>query len=256
MLKNYAQDYYILGTLLKGVHAEAHFDTNKEQSLGEERIKKLVEFCEYISLQCDKVGLRLSVILADRLANQLPKNPTYGYLKTAIPELDQRIEDELASVLFLHVPSSKSEYYTNSELFSAEVANRFPSAIVDIEEAGKCYAVSRHTACVFHLMRVMEIGLRSVAKSLGIPDTNILPSWQSIIDKINKEINGPNAAKSPDWKRLEPFYKGVSAQLFAVKVAWRNPAMHVESTYNEEVAGEIFNAVRGFMRHIATELSE
>jgi len=58
------------------------------------------------------------------------------------------------------------------------------------------------------------------------------------------------------WKRDEPFLREVLGHLQAVKVAWRNPTMHIVNVYTLEQAEEIFNAVRGFMRHLATRLSE
>ena len=42
----------------------------------------------------------------------------------------------------------------------------------------------------------------------------------------------------------------------AVKDAWRNPTMHVEITYTEEMALDVFRHVQAFMRHLATKLSE
>jgi hypothetical protein len=46
----------------------------------------------------------------------------------------------------------------------------------------------------------------------------------------------------------------VLAHLHAVKVAWRNPTMHIVNQYTPEQAEEVFNAVRGFMRHLASKL--
>jgi hypothetical protein len=56
------------------------------------------------------------------------------------------------------------------------------SASFDIEEAGKCLAFDRGTATVMHLMRVLEVGLKALAKVLQIA---YAPSWDSYIKKIN-----------------------------------------------------------------------
>src|ERR1044072_3749489 len=220
MIRFYAEKFIAVTNWLETVNAIAGTTkvglddviVDKTRSMFNEEVDKAVE-------NCSQIGLVHCVKQLERIKRSLayPGSRMCDYI-ALVRELQNRIEDELESVMLMQIPVDRARYYEGQNLFGQDVADKFPSAILDIEEAGKCYAVSRHTACVFHLMRVMEIGLRSVAKSLGIPDTNILPSWQSVIDKINKQINAPNAGKSPDWKRVEPFYKGVSAQLFAVKV--------------------------------------
>ena len=62
--------------------------------------------------------------------------------------------------------------------------------------------------------------------------------------------------KEPEWKADEAFYSGAAGDLVAIKNAWRNPAMHVRGIYDEERALEIFNATKGFMRHLAAKLAE
>ena len=44
------------------------------------------------------------------------------------------------------------------------------------------------------------------------------------------------------------------AQLFAVKVAWRDNAMHLEKKYDEKDAKRIYDAVKNFMEHLAEHL--
>ena len=62
--------------------------------------------------------------------------------------------------------------------------------------------------------------------------------------------------KSPEWIKAESFFRDVAAQLTAVKRAWRNPTMHIERQYSPTEAEAIFNAVRVFMLHLATKLTE
>lgn len=53
-------------------------------------------------------------------------------------------------------------------MFGEKVSLNFPSALEDIKEVGNCYATDRNTACVFHCMRVVEYGLRALAKRLRV----------------------------------------------------------------------------------------
>jgi len=67
------------------------------------------------------------------------------------------------------------------------VAERFPEAIFDMAEAGKCLALDRSTASVFHLMRVTEYGLNGVSVFLKIKDP-LGPNWDQIIKSIDSEL--------------------------------------------------------------------
>ncbi len=164
------------------------------------------------------------------------------------------IEDELRGRVLLQIPANRLKYYKPSEpFFDKTVIDNFPSAIIDIEEAGNCFACERGTAAVFHLMRVVEVALKVIAKPLGIP---YAPSWESYLKQITKQINQEYKDKTPEWKTEEPFFRDISAYLHAVRVAWRNPTMHVVQHYNMEQAEEVLNAVKGFMRHVATKLRE
>src|SRR5262249_6091339 len=79
------------------------------------------------------------------------------------------VEAELTQLTCFRISAEDAKYFTARRLFGEEVATKFVPANQDIEEAGKCLALSRGTATVFHLMRVMEAGLKALAKPLGIP---------------------------------------------------------------------------------------
>jgi hypothetical protein len=50
-------------------------------------------------------------------------------------------------------------YEQQSPIFGEKVLTEYPKAAYDISEAGKCLALGRGTACAFHLMRVIEVGI-------------------------------------------------------------------------------------------------
>ena len=102
-------------------------------------------------------------------------------------------------------------------------------------------------------MRVMEVGLNEIAKELAIPIH--LPSWDAKLKKIEQSLIAANQPGTlPAAKR--DFFNQVTAHWRAVQTAWRNPTMHVEKKYTPQEATEIFNAVTGFIRHLATQISE
>jgi len=159
---------------------------------------------------------------------------------------------------FKVIENEKLEFFNSSRaLFGEAIIERFPASGNDIEEAGKCYAAGRDTACVFHLMRVMEIGLRTLGASLK--DTRLdpkrNPSWEAILKKCDEELGKALSDRAVEWREDDAFYSTATANLRVVKDAWRNPTMHVDQTYTEETALDVWNAVRAFMRHISSKLS-
>ena len=177
-------------------------------------------------------------------------------------ELHHRIEDDFSHHLLFAIPRSDSRYYEQrGSLFDTHkvsVSTAFLSVLDDIEEAGKCYATDRSTACVFHLMHVVECGLRVLGKALNDPtlDPKTNPSWEKILSRCNKELEKPYDKRSPEWATKNQFFSEATANLRAVKDAWRNPSIHIEKKYDSDEALDVLNAVGAFMRQLAKELHE
>jgi hypothetical protein len=161
-------------------------------------------------------------------------------------QLIQRLPDELQARLFLAIPSHKMPYYIEDTLlFGQKVADKFPNNVSDIAEAGKCFSMGRHTACVFHLMRIMEVAVQRFGTELGVTLTNEL-NWQNILDRLNPLIKGMDH-RDPRTK----VYAAIQTHLYNVKIAWRNEVMHPKATYDEEEATALIGAVRTFLSDLA-----
>jgi hypothetical protein len=178
---------------------------------------------------------------------------TMADVAAALAELQNVLFDELELSTFLQVPRERVPYYRDPRQGWDDVCEKFPDAVRDVEEAARCLALARHTAAVFHLMRVMELGLTAIASGMGVA---YAPSWDSYLRQIDSLMRLDWKDKSPEWKTEEPFYRDVAANLHAVRRAWRNPTMHIVNHYDGDEAEEIFLAVRAFMRHIASKLAQ
>lgn len=168
----------------------------------------------------------------------------------SLNHLSTTFTDELRGTLFYGVSSKYVSALRDVDPpFGEEVANAFPSAAYDIVEAGKCRALGRWTASVMHLMRALDPALLAFQTRLNvsIPKEN----WQQIIDQIESAIKA-QGHKHPDHQ----WNSEASAFFRVLKDAWRNFAMHGKDRYDEERAGAVYESVRGFMRHLATRLSE
>ncbi|MBA2490768.1 MAG: hypothetical protein H0V34_03340 [Gammaproteobacteria bacterium] len=166
-------------------------------------------------------------------------------LLSLIDELRYRVEDELESRHFLSLSDEEAPYYSPSApLFGDEVQDKLGELQFDIEEAGKCLALNRHTACVFHLMRIIERVVQLVGGKLGVESPNE-KEWNAIVCQTRSKVNG--MAKN-DPQRDQ--YAAILNHLDGVRMAWRNPTMHVRGKYTGEEAEDIFSHVRSFMREL------
>ena len=174
-------------------------------------------------------------------------------IKGLLKELRTRLFDELTERQFLYVPPDRVKFFNEPLLMGKEVNDRFPKAIDDIEDAGRCLALGQGTACVMHTMRVMECGLRALGNALGIP---YAPSWEAYLRQISSRIDEKHKNKTSKWKKDQVFYRDLSGDLLTVKQAWRNPTMHVDRKYSVEEAEQIFTAAKHFMHRLANHFSE
>jgi hypothetical protein len=195
-----------------------------------------------------------------RIISELNGRITPKELKPLLSELYNRVRDEAEDKYFIVVKSKKVEYLQQStSLFGVEFQSKFPSAAFELEEAARCFGLDRPTASVFHLMRVMEIGIGAVARCLEIPDP-IKPAernWGVILKKIwtdGIEKKWPTPAHRAIGDGV--LFESIHASLDAVKNPWRNGTMHVENKYTDEEAEHIFAAVKGFMKKLASRMDE
>jgi len=193
----------------------------------------------------------MALVKVNRLLGQLdsPADYTFGDLERESKALLERLFDELDSHLFLGVNVTRARFYEHPLNGWESAIERFPSVSFDVEEAGKCLALERGTASVFHLMRVSERGLYALAHALEIE--NVQVNWQNAIDQIEKAIRALPRAHS-----RKASFSEAAAHFIHVKDAWRNRTTHSGQVYPTEKAEQIYENVKSFMQVLATQLSE
>ena len=216
-----------------------------------ETTTKLVFF---VRNECIRLGFPEIEAHTNRIIIMMKKNPPNAEaIGSMLGELYSRMYDALNSKRFAFI--SKAHYYEQNQ-FQGNVILRFKDHIYEMEESGKCFALCRYTACVFHLMRVTE----AVLHALGVfvepnkydPNATPAESWQKILGILRDHLQTPN--NRPHLKNHYQFLSNAQAQMFAVNKAWRDKTMHLEKKYTEEEAHEIFNATKGLMRYLAENL--
>jgi hypothetical protein len=218
--------------------------------IGEESILEWLNDLQEVSQVCIDMGLLVSQHAASRLIDSI-KGGTRNCKEicTALGHLEETIHDELETHLFMYIEPAKVTYYTTPHLFGEEVTQKFSSSKFDVEEAGKCLALNRGTACIFHLMRVLEVGLYTLSSNLEVND--IQENWQNAIEQIEKSIR---ALPKTD-PRKQP-YSEAATHFMHIKDAWRNHTMHIGQIYTDEKAQQIFDSVKAFMQVLATQVGE
>lgn len=223
--------------------------------------KQLMARIERMRKLCQDCGLTHASDQFDRITEKLNRGKyptTYVELVSMLPEVMNRIEDETSHQVVMVVEPIYLRYFSDSQFFDSndatvnKVSIQFSSASEDIAEAGKCLACGRSTACVMHLNRIMEVGLKALAAAVSVGPQN---DWGKYLTGIESELTKrvkSSGARSSD----EQFYAEAFAMFDSVRRAWRNPTMHVEKNYTDERAGEILIAVRSFVRHLATKLHD
>jgi hypothetical protein len=183
------------------------------------------------------------------------------------------VMDDLNKRKFLCVAPRLVHYVDNDALFGPVVAERFPSANVDIRAAGNCLAVGCSTAAVFHLMRVVEHGLRALGAHLGVrrmisfkkrgsPDKQYTPlsysQWEKIINGLHKRVEKrlTKLRPGPAKQRWQEFYPPILLDINAIREAWRNHVMHSRQDYLEQDAEAIRVRVEAIMRTLAQRVRE
>jgi hypothetical protein len=260
MLTFYAEHFVSISRALSGVRSAFKFPIAKSRMVKRAAMpvidshrKKFSETLQLLKNSYESINLEITIDQLDRIIRRLSDaNYTYGQAERDIENLESRMADELKRKHFLSLSSHEAEIFKNPRDGWDEVINKYPNLTTDLEEASKCLAIGIDTACVFHLMRVMEAGLQLFGGKIGVtfPEDKV---WQVILDQANKAIKAM-PEKTGDEKRFKSTYAELSAHLYNVKLAWRNNVMHPKESYKHEEAEEITRDIKKFMRYLVVEI--
>jgi len=223
--------------------------------------EKAIKDLPYVAKQFREVGL---VITADTVLDLVKKlqqedhRRSIEWLIENIGAVESLALKELRGQLFLYVSPEKAKFWPAPTHPLGSAASQFPSASPDIFSAATCLATGHSTAAVFHLMRVLEIGLTALGKVFGVSlaHTNWGPAIDQIESAVREMHKDQNWKVLPDCKDLQTFYAQAASHFGILKDAWRNYTMHGRVKYEQDEAERIFDNVRGFMQKLSTKLAE
>ncbi len=230
-----------------------------------------------------KLNLKASGRCANALWNALSAYgaPEFGRVKTELHTLFDHLFPELRERQFAFVDSAKTVYVeellgkppTDLEIISRNrkpkkasamwlrIWKLFPSAKYDCEEAVYCYALDRNTACVFHSMRAVEIGLRGLARRMNVklPKGKRLEwaEWQTVLHEMSRATEViANTKAGPKRDALLEVYRGALGQFYGFKDEFRNQVMHVRKHYDDKQASRALDRTRDFMYTLSKQTDE
>ena len=251
-LQAYAHDMAKFLATLTGFLQYAKLLADNDLPIDEKMRDTVSDWLEHVIPQTKELCLDLSIKGIHRAQDALKHDPPRD-VANALEEVCNRIVDELKNVMFLRINPGMVEYYNSKNLFGIDDTKINDLIIEDIGESLKCFALNRYTACVFHLMRVMEQVVQIFGKKLRIKIDPKHETWYQILVHVNKAIEKlPDKTTKQKEKKLK--YKAASAHLDNVRIAWRNEVMHPKQTYTKEEAEDVINSVRIFVNDLAVIL--
>jgi len=200
-----------------------------------------------------QTDLITSIAISGDLIDHIRKiNQADDHLVFLYNELTRSIMRELGSRNVFLVPSQRDKYYDRYLIDKKqEISDKCSDIIEDIAESGNCFAVGRYTACVFHLMRVMEKSVQYFGKKIKVNLNKPIQdeTWYKILKALKIKIDAMD--ESTQRKRdKKDRYQATYAHLDSVRIAWRNRTMHPKNTYTEDEAKTLLSAVEIFIKDL------
>lgn len=202
----------------------------------------------------------------DRVANRtghfsrvLSQPINFQELLHQLHVLREAIESDLEKRHFVFIPPEKAGILGKMPAQWNAVWKKLPNCKLDTKEAVYSYCLDRHTASVFHSMRVSEHGLRSVAKRVGVkltdkgkPQPIEFATWDKVIVGIRNKITAAHALpQGPRKSRKLQFYSDAADRCTYIRDIWRNEVSHTRKSYREAEALAVLNRVGDFMQLLA-----
>ena len=183
--------------------------------------------------------------------------PFYQQIGTQFRLLWNAMSSDMSERKFVFIPKENEDYFFNESLFPDSVYDAFPDDHDELNDAGHCMAVDLNDAAAFHLLRIVEIGLRGIARNLKIkiPKTPLdYAGWKDVVNRIDKKLEEKiPKARGPKQVAALKFQQDLLADFKAFEVA-RNEVMHGRSRYSKPQAIGLFDRVRDFMRRVAVAI--
>lgn len=214
----------------------------------------------------NELGLACSVSAADALLRPVDlkvRDWEWKQLEINVAHLLKSIRSELGERSALMIPIRRATFYKEESTFLGEEILRkcrnWPSLENDAIEAGNCFALGRYTACVFHLMRILEYLVQQFGRKpqVTIPDLH-KKTWGKILKEIKDKINGTKQSRgmpyeTPRQRNKKDRYDRFYAVLDSICRALRNPMMHKITDFPTPIGEEQAQKLIGDVKQLVQD---
>jgi hypothetical protein len=233
-------------------------DTGVPSNLRSEMISKL----EKLRRACSDLQTPQSMRrLRDVIEPELRRGVSYDRLINQLRELRSDLMADLGSCYVVELPNKKLELLSELSLTWGRIFAMFPLCERDARDAVECYVVGMNTACVFHLMRTTEHGLRAVANDRRIKTIGTRPlelsEWGQIIGELEKSVQDIQQWKATLAREAaHEFYNYALKELRGFNDGWRRHVSHTRShPYSDDETAALIGHVQRFMHKISERIT-
>ena len=200
--------------------------------------------------------------VANRAHYEMSYPREYPAIRSEVKHVADAICDELKKRQFVAVSPNLVRYIDRVAWIGDEVTDAFEDASDDVYNAGNCLATECGTAAVFHLMRVVEWGLRYLCVHMGLKQAKnrngkLVPitytEWETMLNQLRLRIDAKieKMSRGPKKQQAQEFYYPALQDIQGIRDAWRNHLMHVRRDYTIEDAEAIAQHVKRLMMSLA-----
>lgn len=189
----------------------------------------------------------------ERIAD--PEPIKFVELRMMLVDVENRFKDEVGATKLYAICGRDIDLLSPASVLLGEaVMTAYPSIQYDCEEAAKCLCMDRPTASVFHVMRMLEIGLKALHRYLALSEVEGAANrnWHFMLTSIKGAIAEKYLGISTEKHGLERILQSLEA----VKNPWRNATMHVDQVYTETEAHYIYQFAKAFFENMAKTFDE
>lgn len=265
MLRLYAPSYLTIARICEEYTSSFKMMAVHPRSLpDDEQMEKVLENFRAIREICARMQLRVSERSITRTVKEFEnERPTFAITKQKFLEWYSCFQSEVEGQIYLLVLPHRVPYWSSAadgllgdaiKQHASLLESNFPDAVFDLLEAGNCFAFERFTACVYHLMRVAEFALVSVARSADVPEDRINRGWDGCIQGIESAIKRIGSTKpTTDWQERIKKLSDLCSWFTTIQKGWRNPVSHIPRTYSEGNALAMFTATQTLIHDVVRQ---
>jgi hypothetical protein len=219
--------------------------------------KELAVQFESVAAFCAKHDFPLSQHVCAWLLRRLKEGPIHtAMLRDNTRSLSEALTDDASKIRAYIYRNERADFLSNLDNEWASVFLAFPETEIEIKAAVDLWALGHSTASVFHTMRACELGLRFLAKKVGVKNEDKPLEWMqwgALIKEMDKRLLALTSQTNGPKKDAEKVFLGGALSHMRSLQEKRDAVMHVRRQFDEHEARSVFLHVHGLFISIQSK---